>query len=48
MINVVGVATEVEPVLEPEGRWIEPIAPNRLRPQNLYEAQRQRRLNAGD
>jgi hypothetical protein len=48
MINVVGVANEVEPVLEQEGRWIEPIAPNRLRPKNLYEAQRQRRLNAGD
>lgn len=44
MINIVGVNSDAAPSTEANGLWFEPIDPERLRPQNLHEAQRQRRL----
>lgn len=44
VINVVGVRSDDPAVTNPEGRWFEPVAPERLRPENLYDAQLTRRL----
>ena len=44
MINIVGVRSDAESATNADGRWFEPIAPDRLRPPDLYEAQLGRRL----
>lgn len=44
LMNFVGVESADKPVMDPAGRWWEPIPPARLWPQELYEAQRDRRL----
>ncbi len=44
MMNFVGVESADKPAMEPSGRWWEPIPPGRLLPQDLYEAQRAKRL----
>ncbi|MCA9125746.1 MAG: right-handed parallel beta-helix repeat-containing protein [Planctomycetales bacterium] len=44
-INLVGIETESDAILHSNGRWLEPIAPSRLQPRNLYWAQLQRRLS---
>ena len=43
-IQVVGVVPRGKPVLDPEGRWFEPVDPEKLEPADLYEAQLHRRL----
>jgi hypothetical protein len=45
-INLVGVVTQEPSRLDPQGRWLETIAPERLSPPNLYEAQLAARLKA--
>lgn len=47
-LNVVGLTTEAPENLDPEGRWFETIPPEQLAPQNLYEAQLQRRLTRAE
>ena len=42
--NVVGLTTDQPSVLQPEGRWFEAIAPEQLEPQNIWQAQRARRM----
>jgi hypothetical protein len=44
LTNIVGLTTDQPSVLEPEGRWFEAIPPERLEPQNIWQAQRARRL----
>jgi len=44
LVNLVGLSTEQPSVLEPEGRWFEAIVPEELEPQNIWRAQRARRL----
>jgi hypothetical protein len=44
MINLVGLTTDMPRQLDPDGRWFEAIPPAELEPQNLWEAQRARRL----
>ncbi|MDF2441405.1 MAG: hypothetical protein JWN98_2389 [Abditibacteriota bacterium] len=44
LMNLIGVETKDAPLLNPTGRWFEPIAPAQLQPQNLYQAQLERRL----
>ena len=44
LINIVGLTTDQPSVLHPQGRWFEAIAPDQLEPQNLWQAQRARRL----
>ncbi len=44
MINIVGVVSDSQTVTEVGGRWFEVIAPEELRPANLYESQLTRRL----
>ncbi len=44
MINIVGVQSDAPSVTNAHGRWFEVIAPDRLRPVDLYEAQLSRRL----
>jgi hypothetical protein len=44
MINVVGVRSDGQSVTNADGRWFEVIAPGRLCPPDLYEAQLERRL----
>jgi hypothetical protein len=47
LMNFVGVQTDnQENTTSETGRWFEKIAPQQLQPQNLYEAQRERRLKA--
>jgi len=46
LIHVVGVRSDAPPVLDAEGRWFEPTAPQRLHPRDLYQAQLIRRLGA--
>lgn len=46
LMNFVGVETKDAPVLNQTGRWFEPVAPAQLQPQNLYQAQLDRRLKA--
>ena len=43
-INVVALPTNPPSVLEPNGRWLEAIAPDQVQPANLYQAMLQRRL----
>ncbi len=43
-INLVGVKSDDKPITDPAGRWLEPIAPDRLAPRDIYEAQLKRRL----
>lgn len=45
-INRVGVQTREKSVTDPAGRWFEVIAPERLQPANLHEAQWLKRLGA--
>lgn len=44
LLNLVGLSSKDPFVLEPKGKWFEPIPPAELRPQNLYEAQLALRL----
>jgi hypothetical protein len=44
LINLVGVVATDPSITDAEGRWFEVFEPGQLAPQNLYEAQRQRRL----
>jgi len=44
LINIVGVVSKEASTTNTEGRWLEAIAPERLVPPNLYEAQRNKRL----
>lgn len=44
LTNVVGLTTDQPSVLDVEGRWFEAIPPERLEPQNIWQAQRDRRL----
>jgi hypothetical protein len=44
LTNLVGLTTDQPSVLQPEGRWFEAIPPERLEPQNIWQAQRARRL----
>jgi hypothetical protein len=44
MINIIGVSSDSQSVTNAGGRWFEVIAPDRLRPPDLYEAQLERRL----
>ena len=44
MINIIGVSSDSQSVTNADGRWFEVIAPERLRPPDLYEAQLGRRL----
>ena len=44
LMNLVGLKSKSPPLVDTKGRWFEPIAPAQLQPQNLYEAQRRRRL----
>lgn len=46
-MNLVGVQSKSKSVLEPNGRWMESIDPNRLHPRNLHKAQLERRLKNG-
>jgi len=43
-MNLVAVQTDQPAEMNPNGKWFEPIAPGAIRPQNLHEAQRARRL----
>jgi hypothetical protein len=43
-MNLVGLHTDEPTVAEPGGKWFEAVAPARLEPQNLHEAQLRRRL----
>lgn len=43
MINLIGVATDQPAEMNKDAKWFEPIPPAQLHPQNLYEAQLQRR-----
>ena len=43
-MNLVGLETKDRTVTSPDGRWFEAIPPKDLQPQNLYEAQLERRL----
>ncbi len=43
-VNVVGVTTRRRSSTAPDGRWFEAIRPELLQPQNIHEAQLQRRL----
>jgi type 1 glutamine amidotransferase len=45
-MNLVGLSTTQPSVTEADGKWFEAIDPAALRPQNLHEAQRARRLGA--
>lgn len=44
-INIVGFKTRAKSVTDPKGKWIEPIPPENLEPQDLHAAQLKRRLN---
>lgn len=44
LMNLVGLNTGESSVRQPEGRWFEAIPPKQLRPQNIWQAQRSRRL----
>jgi len=47
MINVVGVMSDQPATLDKAGRWFEPIPPDELLPQDLYDSQLKRRLKNG-
>ena len=44
-INIVGVESNEDTVADFQGRWHEVIAPNQLKPADLYQAQLERRLS---
>lgn len=44
LMNIVGVRSEESSILKPDGRWFEVIAPEKLRPRDLYRAQLAQRL----
>lgn len=46
MINIIGVKSDREPITDRDGRWFQPIPPGKLRPENLYESQLEKRLGA--
>ncbi len=48
LMNLVGLLSSDPPVVDPPGRWFEPLDPQRLQPVNLYEAQLARRLKKDD
>ncbi len=48
MINIIGVRADGETFVDLSGRWFEVIAPEKLRPRDLYESQLQRRLGTTD
>jgi hypothetical protein len=43
-MNLVAVTTREPQVIEPNGKWLEVIDPQAIRPQNLHHAQLERRL----
>lgn len=43
-MNLVGVQSEAESVMKLDGKWFEVMDPNQLLPQNLHEAQVERRM----
>ncbi|MES2464159.1 MAG: hypothetical protein V4671_26655, partial [Armatimonadota bacterium] len=43
-MNLVGLQTTQPAILDKDKRWFEPISPLKLQPQNLYEAQWNRRV----
>lgn len=45
LMNIIGITSTETPVSEANGRWFEPISPQSLQPQNLYDAQLARRLS---
>lgn len=45
VINLIGLQIPGPPVLDPQGRWIEPVATGEVQPANLYEAMRKKRLS---
>jgi len=44
LMNFIALSSKDVPVLEPNGRWFEPVSPADIEPKNLYEAQLQKRL----
>ncbi len=46
-IQLVGVHSNKPAVTDPDGRWFEPIPPDQLVPQDLYEVQFDRRMRRG-
>lgn len=44
MIQLVGVRSDAPPLTRPDGPWFEPIPPDELQPQDIYQAQLRRRL----
>jgi hypothetical protein len=44
LMNLVAVTTREPQVIEPNGKWLEVIDPQAIRPQNLHHAQLERRL----
>ncbi len=46
LMNLVGVESNEPEVLDIDGRWFEPISPQRLQPANLYQAQLSARREA--
>ncbi len=46
LMNLVGLRSSDPPVVDPKGRWFEPLDPARLQPINLYDAQLARRLGS--
>lgn len=47
-IQLIGVATREASTLDPNGRWLEAIPPERLQPANLHAAQLARRLHKNE
>jgi len=47
-INIVALTTDEPDETTAKGRWFERIDPEKIQPQNLYEAQLQRRLSSGE
>ena len=46
LMNLVGLRSSDPAVTDAEGRWFEPLDPERLQPVNLYDAQLARRLGS--
>jgi hypothetical protein len=46
-MNLVALETARPSETQPDGKWFEVVPPAEIRPQNLYQAQLQRRLAAG-
>ena len=44
-MNLIGLKTDQASITDPHGKWFEAIDPTTLAPQNLYQAQLNRRLN---